>query len=149
MKPTSKKKKQEEQIDWLGLQGPVLPSSKTLAVKAQILEWLAQDPDTKIIIYTQWIPMIRLLSKVADTEGWSHCLLYGHMSHDQRDKSLEDFTNSKTKRLLIASLKTGGLGLNVVAASKVILVEPWWNSAIEQQAYVLEHDRTLRNRDMR
>ena len=37
--------------------------------------------------------------------------------------------------IMLASLKTGGTGLNLTMASRVLLVEPWWNSCIEQQAF--------------
>jgi SNF2 family DNA or RNA helicase len=129
------KPKPEDVVDYLGLSGEVLPSAKSLAVKAQVLEWIAEEPDVKIIIYTQWIPMIRILSKVAQTEGWDYCTYSGQMSHDLRDKAIREFTDIPEKRLLIASLKCGGLGLNIAAASRVILIDPWWNQAIEQQAF--------------
>lgn len=44
--------------DWLGLGGgKVLPSAKTIAIKAQILNWITENPDVKIIIYTQFLAM--------------------------------------------------------------------------------------------
>jgi hypothetical protein len=44
--------------DWLSLAGAeVLPSAKTLAIKAQILNWRREDPKVKIIIYTQFLAM--------------------------------------------------------------------------------------------
>jgi len=36
---------------------------------------------------------------------------------------------------MLASLRCGGLGLNLTMASKVIMIDPWWNSASEQQAF--------------
>lgn len=38
-------------------------------------------------------------------------------------------------RILLASLKCGGIGLNLTMAQKVIVVDPWWNDSIEQQAF--------------
>jgi hypothetical protein len=44
--------------DWLSLAGEeVLPSAKTLAIKAQVLNWTKEDPKVKIIIYTQFLAM--------------------------------------------------------------------------------------------
>ena len=54
----SKSKKKESEIDWLGLKGEILPSAKTIAVKAQVLQWVSENPEVKIIIYTQWMPMV-------------------------------------------------------------------------------------------
>jgi hypothetical protein len=55
-----KKAKDAEDIssDWLSLAGTeVLPSAKTMAIKAQILNWKKEDPKVKIIIYTQFLAM--------------------------------------------------------------------------------------------
>lgn len=54
---TGKSKKSTMQ-SWATMRGEVLPSVKTVAVKCQILEWLEEDPNVKIIIYSQWIPML-------------------------------------------------------------------------------------------
>ena len=57
------------------------------------------------------------------------------MTHEARAAALEDFSTNPAKRILIGSLKSGGMGLNITAASRVILLDPWWNTAIEQQAF--------------
>lgn len=57
------------------------------------------------------------------------------MSHDSRDKAVREFETDPTKRVMLASLKSGGLGLNLTMASKVICLDPWWNNAVEQQAF--------------
>ncbi|SMR58591.1 unnamed protein product [Zymoseptoria tritici ST99CH_1E4] len=150
-KTKKKKKDARPQLNWIGLNGEVLPSAKTIAAKAQILEWLSSDPTAKIIIYTQFIPMVTILAKVCETEGWGYCKYTGGMSLDAREKSIREFSRNdgekgdeedddqddepEPKRILIASLKAGGLGLNIVAASRVIMLDPWWNDAVEQQAF--------------
>ncbi|KAK4897656.1 hypothetical protein LTR49_027962, partial [Elasticomyces elasticus] len=111
------------------MKGPILPSAKTQATKAQI----AEDASVKIIIFTHLLPMIRILKKMCKTEKWSHCEYTGKMSQDSKDQSISDF--SKDKQILLASLRSGGLGLNLTMASKVICLDPWWNSSTEQQAF--------------
>lgn len=62
------------------------------------------------------------------------CVQYnGEMSQDARSESLKKFEHHSNIKVLIASLKCGGVGLNLTMASKVICVDLWWNSAIEQQ----------------
>lgn len=68
----SKKKKGAGDEDWINLPSGVLPSAKSRATKAQILVWLEEDPDAKIIIYTQFIPMVKILEKVCQTERWDY-----------------------------------------------------------------------------
>ncbi|KAH9881955.1 hypothetical protein J1614_001126 [Plenodomus biglobosus] len=64
---------EEEDIadDWLAAQGDeVLPSAKTIAIKAQIMNWTKKNPQVKIIIYTQFLAMIRILARICHKEGW-------------------------------------------------------------------------------
>lgn len=71
-KKNKKKKKDAGDEDWINLPSGVLPSAKSRATKAQILVWLEEDPDAKIIIYTQFIPMVKILEKVCQTERWDY-----------------------------------------------------------------------------
>ncbi|KAK0316053.1 hypothetical protein LTR82_012346 [Friedmanniomyces endolithicus] len=128
-----KKSKNDEMEDWINQKGDVLCSAKTVAMKAQILEWIKKDPDCKIIIFTQFVPMTRILEKICRTEEWSCCKYTGDMSHDSREKAIDEFAESK--QILISTLKSGGLGLNLTCASRVINLDPWWNDSVEQQAF--------------
>ncbi|KAK5723152.1 hypothetical protein LTR17_013947 [Elasticomyces elasticus] len=148
-KKRSKKDAAEEVTDWISMKGPILPSAKTQATKAQILNWIAEDKSVKIVIFTQFLPMvigtypdmghtltalpivsqIRILKKMCKTEDWSHCEYTGKMSQDSKDQSINEFSGDK--QILLASLRSGGLGLNLMMASKVICLDP----CIEQQAF--------------
>lgn len=57
------------------------------------------------------------------------------MNIAQRDEVIQRFQKERATRIMLASLKSGGTGLNLTMASKVILVDLWWNSSIEQQAF--------------
>lgn len=50
-----------------------------------------------------------------------------------RDKAIDQFGSNPALKILIASLKCGGVGLNLTMASRVICVDLWWNDAVEQQ----------------
>jgi SNF2 family DNA or RNA helicase len=121
---TAKAKAKKSKINnWLQMNGEVLPSAKTLAVKAQVLEWISEDPDVKIICYSQFIPMLHILGRICKTEKWEFEKYTGCMSHDARDKAIKNFGDPKKNiRILLASLKCGGLGLNLTMASRVITV---------------------------
>jgi SNF2 family DNA or RNA helicase len=122
--------------DWIDMQGlDILPSSKTIAIKAQIINWIEEDPKVKIIIYTQFIDMIRIMSKICQVERWKYTTYHGGKSHEARDKAIKQFGEQWDLRIMIASLKCGGIGLNLTMAQKVIVVDPWWNSSVEQQAF--------------
>lgn len=140
-KPKKNKKKRamlvEHAKDWIDLAdgNDILPSAKTLAIKAQIINWLQEDPNMKIIIYTQFKAMIRILSKVCSAEKWKYSTYHGGKSHEARDLAIQEFSENPDMRIMLASLRCGGVGLNLTMAQKVIVVDPWWNSSVEQQAF--------------
>ena len=60
--------------------------------------------------------------------------LDGSMSLEARDVTIKAFTNDPDVVVFLMSLKAGGVALNLTAASHVMLMDPWWNPAVEQQA---------------
>jgi SNF2 family DNA or RNA helicase len=127
---------EEEDIDWIDdVEGALLPSAKTTATKALILNWFKKDPNTKIIIYTQFLDMIRILQKMCAIEQWGYVTFTGKMTFDARDKSIATFRDDLGTNIMLCSLKAGGVGLNLTMASKVIILDLWFNSSVESQAY--------------
>ena len=57
------------------------------------------------------------------------------MSHEARDAVITTFRDDPNTKIMVASLKCGGVGLNLTMASRVICVDLWWNSSVEQQAF--------------
>lgn len=57
----------------------------------------------------------------------------GSMEMKQRDAMIEAFSTDPTVKVFLMSLKAGGVALNLTAASHVMLMDPWWNPAVEQQ----------------
>ncbi|KAI3960012.1 hypothetical protein MKW98_016736 [Papaver atlanticum] len=60
-------------------------------------------------------------------------------SKKNKEKVLKEFNETKKKTVLLMSLKDGGVGLNLTAASNVFLMDPWWNPAVEEQAIMRIH----------
>jgi DNA repair protein RAD5 len=58
----------------------------------------------------------------------SYVRLDGAMSQKARQKVVHKFTNSDNSCIMLASLKAGGVGLNLIAATHVYLMDAWWNS---------------------
>lgn len=63
----------------------------------------------------------------------------GSNSHKERTKIVKKFQEDKNVQIFLVSLKTAGVGLNLVAANKVFLMDPWWNPAVEEQAIERVH----------
>ena len=120
-------------------------SSKLIAVKEEIFKSLEEEPDRKIIVFTDWYMVMHLMGKVCKQEGWNCCHYNGKIPQNMRPKILEAFSNDPSIKILIASLKCGGTGLNLTAASKVICVDLWFNSYVEQQGKTNSFDNLLPN----
>jgi SNF2 family DNA or RNA helicase len=125
----------EEDVDWFKLPGPILRSSKTIEAVKQMKKWFAEDPTSKVLLFSQWRGVLRVFDRVCKEEDWPHTQFHGAMSFDARNKAIEAFTDNPDCRVLIAAMKAGGVGLNLTAANRVILIDLWWNIAMETQAF--------------
>ena len=89
----------------------------------------------KAIVFTQYEEMGTLLQTMFQEQMQLEVpFLHGGVSRKNRDEMVEDFQTNRATRILILSLKAGGTGLNLVAASNVIHYDLWWNPAVEAQA---------------
>lgn len=139
LEPRKPKLKPRQIIDeWIDADGKMLPSAKTLAFKAQCLNWFQEDNQVKIIVYSQFISMIHILAKVCEMEGWGYVTFTGDDNIDGRDKKIEQF-KKKEISIMLASLRTGGTGLNLTMASRVILIDLWWNTVNCPDSYISGH----------
>jgi uncharacterized Zn finger protein/ERCC4-related helicase len=113
-------------------------SDPALSGKSLLLFQLVKailEEDEKALIFTQYQEMGKLLVQMLETEfGLDIPFLHGGVSRKGRDEMVDDFQNNRGTRLLILSLKAGGTGLNLTAASNVIHYDLWWNPAVEAQA---------------
>ncbi|KAL8654497.1 MAG: hypothetical protein Q9210_001471 [Variospora velana] len=135
---TAKKKRHKPPKDLLKYirnNGGVLPSTKSAAVVNQIDKWLTEEPEKKIIIFSQWRMMLQIVEQDCKKQGWGFCSYNGGMTNKQREKAIAEFKDEPEKQILVASLKCGGLGLNLTMASRIICIDLWFNSFVEQQAF--------------
>ncbi|OGT45445.1 MAG: hypothetical protein A3E82_03360, partial [Gammaproteobacteria bacterium RIFCSPHIGHO2_12_FULL_38_11] len=86
----------------------------------------------KAIVFSQFTSLLKLLRKELDDTEIPYVYLDGQ-SQD-RMAIVTRFQESEAIPILLASIKTGGLGLNLTAAAYCFILDPWWNPAIEQQA---------------
>lgn len=122
-------------MEWVFDENKLVMSAKTIAVRTQVEKWLEEEPDKKIIIFSQFHMIMQILEKVCQKKKWKYCTYHGKMSHTARDKAITEFAKDEDMKIMIASLKCGGIGLNLTMASKVICIDLWFNSCIEQQAF--------------
>lgn len=97
--------------------------------------------DEKALVFTQYKEMGSILEKIiAEEFNTDPLFFHGSLNVKQREQMIKDFSEDISKKIMILSLKAGGLGLNLTSASNVIHYDLWWNPAVEDQAT----DRTYR-----
>ncbi len=117
---------------------PRLVKSDTLrgegSAKLQVLlEQIAlRAPQQKILVFSQFVSMLDLVGQELDGTGTRYVRLTG--ATKDRAEVVRQFQEDESVRVFLLSLKAGGTGLNLTAASCVFLLDPWWNPAVEQQA---------------
>ncbi|RHZ74032.1 hypothetical protein CDV55_109135 [Aspergillus turcosus] len=126
---------EDEDLDWIVASQGEMPGAKVAKVRELVANWLREDPEAKIVVFTQFLDFVRIFSFICLKEGWKHCRLTGKMSMGARDLSMNEFREKPEVKVMIASLMAGGTGLDMSMANKCILVDLWWNEAMEQQAY--------------
>lgn len=129
-----KKRPTKVNMEWVAYENKIVMSAKITAVRKQVEKWLEEEPDKKIIIFSQFHMIMQILEKICQKK-FSYCTYHGKMSHKARDKVLTEFAKDDDMKIMIASLKCGGIGLNLTMASKVICIDLWFNSCMEQQAF--------------
>ncbi len=99
----------------------------------------------KVLVFSQFVRCLDLLGTEMDARGIRRHVLTG--STVRRDEVVAAFAADPEPCVFLLSLKAGGTGLNLTAASYVVLFDPWWNPAVEAQAIDRTHrigqDRTV------
>ncbi|GMY19549.1 putative SWI/SNF-related matrix-associated actin-dependent regulator of chromatin subfamily A member 3-like 1 [Fagus crenata] len=111
-------------------------SSKVSTLLKLLKESRDQNPATKSVVFSQFRKMLIFLEKPLKDAGFKILRLDGSMNAKRRSHVIEEFgvPGPDTPTILLASLKASGTGINLTAASRVYLLEPWWNPAVEDQA---------------
>jgi SNF2 family DNA or RNA helicase len=112
------------------------PGAKLEALLEQ-LEPLMEEGQ-KVLVFSQFVEMLKLIRQPVEEREWPVFYLAGET--EDRGELVRKFQAAKGPAVFLISLKAGGFGLNLTAASYVFLFDPWWNPAVENQAI----DRTHR-----
>jgi SNF2 family DNA or RNA helicase len=93
------------------------------------------DQNERALVFTQFREMGDLLVQhVGEQFHFTPAFLHGGVTRTGRDRMVDAFQEGVSPPLLVVSLKAGGTGLNLTAASQVIHYDRWWNPAVEDQA---------------
>lgn len=104
------------------------PGSPKLEEFSKIVEDLCNNPEQKILVFSEWIEMLNLASKKLDALDIEYVVFNGTIAVQKRAVLIEEFINNPKKRVFL-STDAGGVGLNLQAASNVIHLDIPWNPA--------------------
>ena len=90
------------------------------------------------IIFSQFTTYLDIIQHYFREKHWKYSRIDGSQSINKRQEQVDLFQSGKNPIFLI-SLKAGGVGLNLTAASYVFIMDPWWNPAVESQAIDRAH----------
>ena len=111
--------------------GSGLPSAKLGALQALIGE--LRDGGHRALVFSQFVDHLNLVRAWLEEAGIPHQYLVGATPEKERTRAIEAFQQGHGDLFLI-SLKAGGFGLNLTQADYVVILDPWWNPAAEDQA---------------
>ena len=113
------------------------PSTKIMAL-FDILANVLSNPKNNVIVFSQFTSLLAMVKTELANRNISYYYLDGQTPLEKRQEMVKEFQEGG-KQLFLSSLKAGGVGINLTAANYVILLDPWWNPAIENQAMDRAH----------
>lgn len=122
----------------------LLPSSlykggKKISTKMQLVLVQIQQlgKEDKLIVFSQFVQALEELEGYLQEQGIPFVSLYGNTTN--RETPVSTFQNNPEVQVFLSSIKAGGVGLNLTAADYVLLLDDWWNPAVEAQAFSRAH----------
>jgi superfamily II DNA or RNA helicase len=110
--------------------------SAKLTAAMDLMEQLHEEGH-KVLFFSQFVSMLKIVREKLEAMNLPYHWLTG--ASDNRADIVRKFQEDENASVFLISLKAGGSGLNLTAASYVILYDPWWNPAVENQAIDRAH----------
>jgi superfamily II DNA or RNA helicase/HJR/Mrr/RecB family endonuclease len=111
---------------------PITRESSKLEYIEEKIEEICEE-DEKVLVFSQY-PEKTLPYLQTALEKFSPEIYHGGLSDRERDEIVERFQNEETPKLLLMSVKAGGLGITLTRACHVYHFDLWWNPAVAAQA---------------
>ncbi|NXJ63333.1 HLTF factor, partial [Rostratula benghalensis] len=114
-----------------------ISSSKVDALMHALMELRRNNPTVKCLVVSQFTSFLSLIENPLKESGFAYTRLDGSMAQKKRVEAIQCFQSSQagSPTVMLLSLKAGGVGLNLTAASRVFLMDPAWNPAAEDQCF--------------
>ncbi len=98
----------------------------------QLLGEVFEEPDAKVVVFSQWVRMHELVARRLENRKWQHVMFNGRVPSRKRKGLIDQFKQDPACRLFL-STDAGGVGLNLQNASAVVNLDQPWNPAVLEQ----------------
>jgi SNF2 family DNA or RNA helicase len=115
------------------------PSAKIMQTMALLENIRKNDPTEKTLVFSQFTSLLDLVEVPLQKNKIRYQRFDGSMSMDDRADAVDAFMDNPLENVMLVSLKAGNAGLNLSKASQVILLDPFWNPFVEDQAVDRAH----------
>jgi SNF2 family DNA or RNA helicase len=114
-------------------------SSSRSAKLERLLEIVdeAEQDGMKVVVFSYFLEVLNLIGRALDSSVVGR--IDGSVSPNARQQTVDNFTGRPGHAVLLAQIEAGGVGINVQAASVVVLTEPQWKPSTEEQAIARAH----------
>ncbi|KAK3316035.1 SNF2 family N-terminal domain-containing protein [Apodospora peruviana] len=115
----------------------ILPQSTTTQFPSKIQKFLEDvllHPHRKSIAFSCWKKTLDLMGQILKSRGIRYYSIHGSLSLAERTRVLTAFKMPAGANILLMTLGTGAVGLNLAVASRIYLMEPQWNPSVQLQA---------------
>lgn len=123
---------EDDEEDWDNHESLVERAGK-LEVLAKILPlWRKQGH--RVLVFCQWRKMLNIIQSFTQQQGWKFARLDGNTNVAARQRLVDAFNTDESYFGMLLTTRTGGVGLNLTGADRIILYDPDWNPMTDAQA---------------
>lgn len=97
----------------------------------QLLEYSVKNKN-KTLVFSQYTSMLKIIEVWIKSKGYNYSYLDGKSNN--REQIIRQYRQQDDNFIFLLSIKVAGIGINLVSANTVIIYDPWWNPAVENQA---------------
>lgn len=109
--------------------------SGKFSILERFLKKIKSESDDKIVLISNYTQTLDLIEKLCRIKRWGSIRLDGTMNINKRQKTVDRFNDPEGQEFIfLLSSKAGGCGINLIGANRLILMDPDWNPAADQQA---------------
>ena len=123
----------EQAIRQILAEGPEC-GAKILRLIDLLKQQQVDKPGSKAVVFSSFTSCLTLCGQALKKAGIGHARLDGEMTLTHRDQAVRSLNKDPKTLVLLVSLKAGGVGLNLTAASRAYLLDIWFNPQVDQQA---------------